>query len=67
MTTDRLSYDRKEAAKAVGVGIDVITTAIRTGALKAKRSGVNDAGDGVGKYLIRRVDLESWFDGLVDA
>lgn len=65
--SDPLFLDRKTAAKTAGVSVDLITQAINKGTLKAKRSGANKDGEGVGKYLIRRSDLDDWFDGLVDA
>lgn len=63
MTAPRLFLTRAEAAEACGVALDTIRRAIKSGALKAKRTGKN----GGGKDLIRVSDLEKWFDGLEDA
>lgn len=63
MSTPRLFLTRPEAAEACGVALDTIRRAIKSGALKAKRTGKN----GGGKDLIRVSDLEAWFDGLEDA
>jgi len=65
--SDTLYLDRKAAAKACGVSPDYITKAIKAGKLRAKRSGKNEDGDPVGKYLVSRVALEEWFSGLEDA
>lgn len=65
--TEQMFLDRHEAAEATGVSPDTIRRAIRKGALKAKRSGKNKDGDGVGKFLISRKALEDWFEGLEDA
>lgn len=62
-TPPRLFLSRAEAAEACGVRADTIRRAIKSGALKAKRTGKN----GGGKDLIRVIDLEAWFDGLEDA
>ena len=59
--------DRKAAAKTAGVSVETIARAIAAGTLRAKRTGKNKDGDGVGKYLIRRADLEAWFETLADA
>lgn len=65
--TARLALTREEAATSCGVSLNTIKRAIATGALKAKRSAVNDAGDPTGKYLITPAALEEWIEGLVDA
>jgi hypothetical protein len=59
--------DRKTAAKTAGVSVDLIAQAIHMGTLRAKRSGKNEAGEPVGKYLISRDALRDWFDTLPDA
>lgn len=67
MTTP-LAYNTVTAAAAVGLSKDSIEIAIRTGALKAKRTGrTNAEGKQTGRYLIRHTDLVDWFDGLEDA
>ena len=65
--TEQMFLDRKAAAKACGVSIDLITRGITTGKLKAKRTGKNADGDATGKYLISVKALEDWFNGLEDA
>jgi hypothetical protein len=55
------------AAEATGVSEKTIRAAINAGHLKAKRQSRNGAGEGVGKYLVKVTDLETWVDGLVDA
>ncbi len=61
--TPRLSLSRREAAEAVGYSKETIARAIRSGALKAKRSGKN----GNGKDTILLTDLNAWLDSLEDA
>lgn len=61
------AYSRQQAAREYGVGVDVISAAIHSGELQAKRSGKNADGDPVGKYLISAEALDAWFKNLVDA
>lgn len=56
-------FTSAEAADYIRVSVDVIKKAVRGGALRAKVTGPN----GGGKYLIRRDDLDAWFDSLDDA
>lgn len=69
--TEQLFMDRKAAAKTTGLSVDVLTSAIKAGKLRAKRSGVRVLDDGtevpVGKYLITREALMEWYDQLEDA
>lgn len=65
--SEPLSYSVKGAASATGVSEDTIYRAIRSGRLRAKKSNENDDGDGTGKTLILRRDLEAWLEHLVDA
>jgi hypothetical protein len=67
MTGEPMFLDRKAAAKAAGVSVDLLTAAIRKGTLRAKRTGVNEHGDPTGKYLITREALSAWFDTLESA
>jgi hypothetical protein len=67
MSAEPMFLDRKAAAKAAGVSVDLLTAAIRTGRLKAKRTSVNEFGDPTGKYLITRKALDAWFETLEDA
>jgi hypothetical protein len=59
--------DLKAAAKIAGVSVDTLKAAIHNGTLRAKRSGVNEHGDPVGKYLVTRDALTAWFETLPDA
>lgn len=52
-----------QASAKCGVSQDVLKDAVRTGRLRGKRTGEN----GGGLYLFSREQLESWFEGLVDA
>ncbi len=61
--TPRLSLSRREAAEVVGLSKETIARAIRSGALKAKRTGK----DGNGKDVIKLSDLNAWLDSLEDA
>lgn len=63
----KLAYTRAEAAEATGLSEDTIKKAIASGALKAKRSGRNEGGDGVGKYVIMTAALNAWLEQLADA
>ena len=63
MTAPKLFLSRAEAAEACSVSLDTIRRAIKSGSLRAKKTGAN----GGGRDLIRVADLESWFDSLEDA
>ena len=63
MSAPRLFLRLNEAAESVGTSPDVLRAAVRSGHLRAKRTGR----DGGGLYLFRVSDLEAWFDGLEDA
>lgn len=54
-----------QATKLTGLSKDTLMRAVHseTHPLKAKKTSPN----GGGKTLVRVADLESWFDGLVDA
>lgn len=58
----RLFLTRREAAQSAGVSLDTIERAIKSGRLRAKRTGPNG-----GRYLISTAALQAWFDGLEDA
>ena len=64
-----IAYTVPGAAAQVGVSVDTIRRAIKTGALSAKWSGGYDdeAERGKGKQLIKASDLEAWVDGRDDA
>ena len=74
MSLPRLALNAEEAALATGVSVDTIKAAIRSGRLRAKRSGQlkkdtnrGKEGDPAGRYLITVDALHEWIDGLVDA
>lgn len=62
-----ISVDIKRAAELTGVGVDTITTAIKSGRLRAKRSGKDKNGDPAGKHLVSVAALRDWFEQLEDA
>jgi hypothetical protein len=64
----RLALGIGSAAKAVDLGVDTITAAIKSGRLRAKRSGPKDKdGNPTGKHLITIEALREWLDQLEDA
>lgn len=63
----KLAFNTEEAAEATGLSADTIKRAIRSGALRAKRSGRTEGGDPAGRYLVTEADLRSWLDSLEDA
>lgn len=66
--TVKLAFTTEEAATATGLSVDTIKRAIRSGALRAKRTAANDAdGKGRGKYVITADALTKWLESLVDA
>lgn len=65
MTTP-LSYSMKGAVDATGLSKSYLDRAIRSGKLKAKRSGGTE-NDPAGNYVILAADLEAFLAGLVDA
>ena len=62
-----ISYDLKGAAEATGLSESYFKRAIEDGDLKAKRSGVDESGTPVGKYVITETNLRKFVEGLVDA
>jgi len=67
--TGQIAYRVKAAAEVAGVGAVTITQAIRSGRLRAKRTGQDKNGKPTptGDYLITRKALEDWIEGLADA
>lgn len=55
----RLAYTVPQAADQLGISVDTVRKAIRTGELKAKLVGR--------KQIIRAADLGAWLSGLPDA
>lgn len=56
-------YTLAEAADRMKVSQETLKRAIYAGNLRAKKTGAN----GGGNYVFSSADLDSWFDGLVDA
>lgn len=67
MTTPPLSYSITGASVATGLSPSYLDRAIKTGALRAKKSGRDKDGNPTGKHVILHADLEAYLDGLVDA
>lgn len=65
--TIKLSYNVKEAAEATGLSQDTVKRAIRSGDLKAQKSGKDKGGEPVGKYVIQVHHLKDWLDGMAAA
>lgn len=63
----RIALNTTDAAEACGVSVDSIKAAIRSGALRAKRSARTENGDPAGRYLVTVDALRDWLDGLPDA
>lgn len=61
--TDQAFFTLPEAAREMRLSAKTIERAIKSGHLKAKRSGP----EGGGKHLISRAALLEWFDSLADA
>jgi excisionase family DNA binding protein len=61
--TAPISLTIEQAAQAANVGRDTIRRAVKSGRLRAKRTGAN----GGGKHLISIKALQEWFDSLEDA
>lgn len=63
MKTTSPYLNLRSAAAYTDISADTLKRAIRAGALPAK---LTSAGGG-GRFLIRREDLDAWFDQLEDA
>lgn len=53
----------QQAAAMYGVSDDTLIAAVKSGKLRAKRTGDN----GGGRHLFKLAWLDEWADGLVDA
>jgi hypothetical protein len=64
-TATKLAYSIKEAVMATGLSATHLDTAIRTGALRCRRT-IKDDETGVvaGKRLILAADLQAYLDAL---
>ncbi len=66
--SDKIAYNKAEAAALVGLSEDTIGKALRGGTLRAKRTGKRrQDGKVTGSYLISRDALLAWFEELEDA
>lgn len=66
-STQRIAFNRREAADLLGVSVDVLKAAQAAGRLKAKNTKLDEKGRPVGRTLYALEDLRAWFDGLSDA
>lgn len=62
-----ISYSMAGAVEASGLSKSTLERAIKAGRLKAKKSDVDEDGNPTGVWVITRVALEAFVDGLVDA
>lgn len=74
MTLPKLALNVEEAAIATGLSPDTVKKAIRSGRLRAKRSGrleedglAGNKGAPAGRYLVTIDALQAWLDGMEDA
>jgi len=65
--TERMFFTTAQAAEATGLSVSTIEGYLRSGALKAKRSGRDPDGNPAGRYVITRQALMDWFESLEDA
>lgn len=69
--TKPLSYSIAGACAATGLSRSQLLRAIHSGELKAKKSnrvkGGDNAGEPIGKFVIRAVDLDAYLEDLPDA
>lgn len=61
------AYTVRTAAENTGLSQKSIARAIKSGALRAKRSAVTVDGEPAGSYLILAASLDAWLESLVDA
>lgn len=68
MSIQPIAVTRAEAAKLLGVSIDLLKTEQRAGRLKAKNTHIDpQTGRASGSTLYSVKELQAWFDGLDDA
>ena len=65
--SERMFYTTAQAAEATGLSVSTIEGYLRSGALKAKRSGRDADGNPAGRYVIAREALIEWYEALEDA
>lgn len=65
--TAPLSYTYKTAAEATGLTVATLSRAVKSGHLRAKRSGVTEDGEPTGSYVILAADLQAWLESLAAA
>lgn len=67
-TVPRIALNRRQAAEALGVSVDVIKAAQHAGQLRAKNTAIHPkTGRAVGVTLYDPVELRRWFESLGDA
>jgi len=62
-----LAYSVTTATAATGLSKSHLERAIKSGHLRARKSGVDEGGEPVGKYVILASDLLAYLEGLVEA
>lgn len=62
-----LAYSIAGAVAATGLSKSHLERAIRTGQLRAKKSGRDEQGEPTGKYVILAAELDRYLNELVDA
>lgn len=62
-----VSYSMAGAVKATGLSRSTLDRAIRTGRLRAKKSGIDENGEPAGVLVIPADSLRAFIDGLEDA
>lgn len=62
-----LAYTLAAASDATHLSRKTIERAVKSGALRAKRSSTTEDGEPAGSYVILAGDLQAWLESLVDA
>lgn len=62
-----IAYSMPGAVEATGLSRGTLERAIRSGALRAKKSGTDEDGAPCGVWVIPAAALTAYIDGLVDA
>lgn len=65
--TTAVSFTIATATAATGLSRATIDRAIKSGALRAKRSSLTEDGEPAGSYVILADALNAWLEGLPDA
>lgn len=62
----RLAYSLATAAQETSLSKATLERAIKSGALRAKKSSVTEDGEPAGSWVILHDSLTSWLEGLAD-